>query len=534
MTIDATCKCGKHFQLPERFAGKRIRCNACAQALQIPSLAACAQPPCNGPGNGLVGSKRRPSWSWIAVAACFPIGAVLGASTVLTTWRGPSAEKNDSQEIAQDKRFERPESRSQPSMSTTSEEKLTTRPGKDVLSPPKEKPVTDPPLTKKDQQSVPLTTPDQPPPKEKPTEPRPADKPQDKVDQAIRLLIGEKSKKYEEDGYRKYNFGMTDEEINAKTPLKVSPRSPSLRNDEGEEFLFHEHTLVGVAKTYKGDNTGYLEKLKELFGTVRQEDVLEWQITNVNAVRGEPLVEAVGDAFYFFPKTLAVVRVVKSKIVIGDGKQYRDEEKVVVLVLSRSWASAVLRDDLNRKRESFDWIKQALEIARQNNLDQSKLPALRGTVVKEEMNKTRAAVAFFDEKLYDQKLDSLKSVWAAPTCVMDKFNVDSRPSKRKKGSVGVVFNFNRSNPAAPFLDRYPTGMVRTASRNPLLLTAFSELVGVANVLVAQEHFPATAQVVIFNRGEEGLKRYQWQTKDGWQVVIQSNDSVIITQVDNDL
>src|SRR5262249_5217904 len=42
MTILAVCRCGHRHELPEPFAGKKIKCQACKEVLTVPGLSDCA------------------------------------------------------------------------------------------------------------------------------------------------------------------------------------------------------------------------------------------------------------------------------------------------------------------------------------------------------------------------------------------------------------------------------------------------------------------------------------------------------------
>lgn len=556
MSISVTCSCGKALSVKDELAGKRIRCPACQQIINV-SLASQTTTPV---------AKALPVGLLIGLgigATLLGMVVVAGGTFALLAWRSSSKPTDAVASTAPDLSHPRPETgtlsdpvNAEPAKKDAAvpvpEKEKPAEPEpmpKDRVPPepaakekqpaekaPIEKPPEKPPVEKAPEkppaEKPPAEKPPADPPKKKPDEPK-IEKPDDRIGQLIESVLGAKSDQYKEDGYRQYVFGTTDKEINAKTPLKVRMFSPAFQNEQGDEFLFYDHKLVAVAKTYKDDNTGYLAKLKELFGTVAKENIDEWKVLNPDARRGEPLVEWVSDVSYFFPKTIAVVRVVKSRIVLGNADDFRDDEKVVVLVLSRAWVTSVLRDDLERKRATMQWLKETVARAKQGAFEPKKWPALPGMVLKEDVNGSRKAAMYVEQNIYNAKLDTFR-LGASPafTCVIDKLSQDSKELNRKKDSVAAAVNFNCFDPAKPFLDRTPK-MNRWASKHPLLLTSASELVGKVNSPLVQEFFPPKGTSITVKR-EEGVRKYEWETKDGWRVMVYGNDTVVIGQLDNDL
>ena len=127
MAIGLTCRCGKQFDVHEKFAGKRFPCPACDAPLEVPALAArvpapppraesvrsgapavrshAAGPPApTSAGSPAATLVRRYLWLWLGIAALVPVAVVCMALVLyLLLIRTPTvvADKgNDGQPVA--------------------------------------------------------------------------------------------------------------------------------------------------------------------------------------------------------------------------------------------------------------------------------------------------------------------------------------------------------------------------------------------------------------------------------------------------
>ena len=323
----------------------------------------------------------------------------------------------------------------------------------------------------------------------------------------VRLVTGPTSNKYLERGFKVFRFGDSTAKVKSLAAENKVPLADGLQN-----FFIEDGNLIGYLRAYRGDNAGYLDRFRAIFGGATKENMSETLTTRTGSTeyytgtrvptahRHETLLVR-----YYFPNSIAFLQF--NWRAGSKGNSVTRSEDMTFVIYDRRWVDARLLEHVSNCRNVLQWAsvlmvdenKQQLELS-----DAHDFPTFPGT--------TREYVSPADDAA-NETLKMLGKDGEALIVVERALkNLQDRP--RDSLSIGVHV---RAMPDAsnPVYDH----------------TSLSLEVDRCNSLVAQQLFrPKGTTIEILKRRDSHQKSYTWRTTDGWKVDVSPESHIYLTNV----